>query len=132
MLTKITSRLSYSNVMATVAVFVALGGGAYAAFKMPRNSVGSAQIKRNAVSSSKVKDRSLLARDFKAGQLPAGPKGAQGEKGDRGEKGEKGDKGDTGSVDTSNFYSKGESDGCFVAKRASGMVNVPAGGTPTT
>jgi hypothetical protein len=138
MLTKITSRLSYSNVMATVAVFAALGGGAYAAVKMPKNSVGSAQLKRNAVSSSKVKDRSLLARDFKRGQLPAGaqgpqgPQGVQGIQGEKGEKGDKGDKGETGTVDTSNFYSKGESDARFVAKRSSGVVDVPAGGAPKT
>ena len=57
--------LTYANVMASTAVFIALGGGAYAA-TVPRNSVGAAQIKTNAVNSSKVKDRSLQARDFAA------------------------------------------------------------------
>jgi hypothetical protein len=131
-LRKITSRLTYSNVMATIAVFVVLGGGAYAAVTMPRNSVGRAQLKANAVTSSKVKNRTLLARDFKAGQLPKGAKGPKGDKGDRGDKGDKGDKGDTGSVDTSNFYNKGQSDARFVAKQSSGVVNVPTGATPTT
>jgi hypothetical protein len=39
---------------------------------------------KNAVTSAKVKDRSLLAKDFKAGQLPAGATGAQGEQGPQG------------------------------------------------
>jgi hypothetical protein len=81
MVAKIRSGLTYANVMATVAVFLALGGGAYAAVKLPRASVGSRQIQHNAVTSSKVKDHSLLARDFRAGQLPAGPKGDTGAQG---------------------------------------------------
>jgi hypothetical protein len=67
--------------MATIAVFIALGGGAYAALTLPKNSVGSRQIKKGAVDSSKVKDRSLRAGDFKPGQLPAGARGLQGERG---------------------------------------------------
>jgi hypothetical protein len=54
--------------MSTVAVFVALGGGAYAV-TVPRNSVGSKQLKANSVTAAKVKNRSLLASDFKRGQL---------------------------------------------------------------
>ena len=119
--------MTYSNVIASLALFIALGGGAYAAIKIPKNSVGTSQLKSNAVISSKVKNGALLARDFKAGQLPQGPQGIQGPKGD------KGDKGDTGSVDTSNFYTKGESDSRFTAKETSGVVNVPTPpGTPTT
>jgi hypothetical protein len=69
----IWARLSYANIMATIAVFVVLGGGAYAATELPRNSVGAAQIKRsavtrskiarNAVVGSKVKDDSLTGAD---------------------------------------------------------------------
>jgi hypothetical protein len=76
-----------ANAVAYLALFVALGGTSYAAVKLPKNSVGTAQIKKNAVTSKKVKDRSLLLKDFKAGQLPAGPKG---------DKGDPGAKGDTG------------------------------------
>lgn len=39
------AKLSYSNVMATVAVFIALGAGAYAAVTLERNSVTSKHIK---------------------------------------------------------------------------------------
>lgn len=69
--------LSYANVMATLALFIALGGGAYAAVKLPKNSVTTVQVKNG----------SLLARDFKKGQLKAGPAGAQGPKGDQGPRG---------------------------------------------
>ena len=55
--------------VALIALFVALGGTSYEAVKLPRNSVGSKQIKRSAVTSVKVKDRSLRPRDFKLGAL---------------------------------------------------------------
>ena len=67
-----------------MALFVALGGASYAAIKLPANSVGSAQIKKNAVTSAKVKDRSLLATDFRTGQLPRGATGATGATGTAG------------------------------------------------
>jgi hypothetical protein len=41
MLTRIRAGLTYANVIATLALFIALGGGAYAAFKLPKGSVGS-------------------------------------------------------------------------------------------
>lgn len=90
------TRPSPALVVALIALFVAMGGVGYAAFKLPKNSVGPKQIKANAVTSSKVKNRSLLAADFKAGQLPAGAKGApclasdpkcRGPKGDTGAQG---------------------------------------------
>jgi hypothetical protein len=65
---------------------------------VPRNSVGTAQLKRNAVTSAKVRNHSLLAADFKRGQIPSGatgPAGPQGPTGPAGAKGDKGDKGDT-------------------------------------
>ncbi len=104
-----------------VALFVALGGVSYAAVTLPRNSVGSAQIKpgavkssdlgTNAVTSAKVQDFSLLKQDFAAGQLSAGapgPAGPGGPKGDTGAQGIQGVKGDTGTVDTTNYYTKPE------------------------
>jgi collagen triple helix repeat protein len=94
------------NFVSYLALFVALGGTSYAAVRLPSNSVGSLQITKNAISSSKVRDKSLLARDFKPGQLPAGkpgdtgpagPQGAQGPQGAKGPAGAPGRKGDTGS-----------------------------------
>lgn len=57
-------KLTYANLMATVAVFIALGGASYAALKVPKNSVGTKQLKKNAVNGSKVKDHSLTGRDI--------------------------------------------------------------------
>jgi hypothetical protein len=96
MIAKLRSGLTYANVTATIALFVALGGGAYAAVKLPSNSVGSDQLKANAVSSSKVKNGALLAKDFKSGELPSGPRGLEGPQGPKGDKGDKGDRGDKG------------------------------------
>lgn len=93
-----TNRPSPALIVSVVALIVALGGTSYAAIKLPKNSVGTAQIKPGAVRSPDVKNGSLLAADFKAGQLPAGPAGAPGEKGPQGEKGEKGEKGETGAT----------------------------------
>jgi hypothetical protein len=61
--------LTYSNVMATIAVFIALGGGAYAV-SVPRNSVGPAQLKKNAVNARAVRNHSLSASEFRSGVLP--------------------------------------------------------------
>jgi len=77
-----------------LALFIALSGTAYAA-TLPKNSVGTAQLKKNAVTSPKVKNRSLLAADFKSGQLPAGPRGPQGAQGAQGAPGAPGAAGAT-------------------------------------
>jgi hypothetical protein len=82
--------------IALAALFVALGGTSYAAVAIPRNSVGTAQLKSGSVTSAKVKDRSLLARDFKSGQLPKGATGAKGETGAQGAAGATGATGATG------------------------------------
>ena len=83
-------RVTPSLVISLIALFVALSGASYAAIKLPINAVGTAQIKKDAVTSAKVKDGSLLAGDFKAGQLPAGAKGEAGVKGDTGAAGASG------------------------------------------
>lgn len=60
------THLTYANVMSTLAVFLVLGGGVAAAVnKLPKNSVGTKQLKRNAVKGSKVADRSLSAADIR-------------------------------------------------------------------
>jgi hypothetical protein len=69
---------SPAMIVALVALFVALGGVGYAALTIPRDSVGKAQLKRNAVVSGKVKDGGLRMRDFKRGELPTGDAGPQG------------------------------------------------------
>lgn len=89
MLSRFSSRLSYANVIATLALFLALGGSSYAALNLPKASVGPKQLKRNSVTSPKVKRGSLLLSDFKASQRASlqGPQGPQGLKGDAGPSG---------------------------------------------
>jgi hypothetical protein len=53
-------KLSYSNVIATIALFVALGGAAVAA-GLPRNSVGSKQLKKGAVSAAKIRKQAVTS-----------------------------------------------------------------------
>lgn len=99
----VRARLTFANVVSVVALFVALGGSAWA---ISANSVGSKQIKRgavkkadlgaNAVSSEKVADGSLLAGDFAAAQLPAGERGATGPQGPQGPQGTQGLQGQQG------------------------------------
>ena len=52
-----------SNVVAYVAVFIALGGGAYAA---TAHKIGGNQIKRGAIRSKQVKNQSLRTKDIKS------------------------------------------------------------------
>lgn len=92
-LKSVWDRPGFSNVVAIVALFIALGGASYAAIKVPDNSVGSRQLKKNAVNSAKVKNRSLLAVDFRQGQLPAGATGPIGERGPAGPTGQPGSSG---------------------------------------
>ena len=62
-------RITPSLVVSIIALVVALGGASYAAIKIPRNSVGTKQLKNKAVDSNKVKDGSLLLKDFKSDQV---------------------------------------------------------------
>ena len=65
-------------VVSLVALAVALGGTGYAVTQLPSNSVGTAQIKKGAVTGAKVRNRSLTAIDFKKGTLLQGPRGGAG------------------------------------------------------
>jgi hypothetical protein len=64
-LNTLRSRLSYANVVASLALVLALGGAsAFAATQLAKNSVGAKQLKKNAVTGAKVKNGSLSAADI--------------------------------------------------------------------
>jgi hypothetical protein len=104
-------RPSPAMVVACIALLFAMTGAGYAAGMLGPNTVGTKQLKKNAVISTKVKNRSLLAVDFKAGQLPKGDPGAPGAPGAKGDPGAPGSPGSalafarilgTGAVDDAN------------------------------
>lgn len=78
---QIRKRLTYANVMSSIAVFLVLGGAtALAASKitakqLQSNSVTTAKIKKNAVTASKIKDSSIttskIAKDAVTGDKVA-------------------------------------------------------------
>jgi hypothetical protein len=95
MLARLRAHLKYSNVMATAAVLVALGGGAYAAATIgaadiKNRAVTTPKIKNNQVQSSDVRDGSLQIRDLKGVSASGGIRGPQGRQGPQGAQGTQG------------------------------------------
>lgn len=99
MFSKLRSRLTYANVVASIALFIALGGTSYG---LATGSIGSREIKTNGVRSTDIRNNdirgkdirngtigsrdvgngALLAEDFRAGELPRGEKGDTGAPGE--------------------------------------------------
>ncbi|MEH3052384.1 MAG: hypothetical protein PGN13_00050 [Patulibacter minatonensis] len=77
---------TYANVTATLALFIALGGTSWAVTQLPKNSVGSAQ----------VRDGSLTKADLAKGIGDAGKDGARGPRGPQGPAGAPGAAGANG------------------------------------
>lgn len=70
----VRQRLTYANVVATMALVLALGGVSYAAGVLPKNSVGTKQIKKAAVTGVKVKKHTLTGKNInlkKLGTVPS-------------------------------------------------------------
>jgi Collagen triple helix repeat (20 copies) len=87
-------RPTYSNVVATLALFFALAGGAWAATQLPKESVGSTQLAKGAVTPPKL---SAQAKEgFTGARGEAGAQGALGPRGNEGQRGESGAAGATG------------------------------------
>lgn len=64
--------LTSSNVIALLALFIAIGGGAYAAQQAKKNSVTSKSIKNGSVVSADVKDGALSGTDVEDASLLGG------------------------------------------------------------
>ena len=129
MLKRLVARISDANVMATLALFFALGGTAVASkwitgadirdgsitgvdvkdrslsdSKLARNSITGKLVRNRSLTGADIRDGSLRAGDFNQIDLqqlrgPQGEPGAPGIRGVQGAQGPKGDKGDPGSSD---------------------------------
>lgn len=116
---------SPSMAVALLALLVALGGTSYAAINLPRNSVGGRQLKANAVTGAKVKDRSLFANDFARGQIPQGPAGTRGPAGPAGPPGPAGSAGPAADI----LFARVRLDGSLVDGRgvvSTARIDVPS------
>src|SRR4051794_12764907 len=63
-LERLRRKLTYGNVMSTIAVFIALGGTSYA-LTLPRNSVGSRELRPRSVGSSELKAGAVTSIDIR-------------------------------------------------------------------
>jgi hypothetical protein len=111
---RLAAHLSYANVVSTLAVFIVLGGGAYAATTLPARSVGKQQLRKGAVTRAKLAPRSVSTHKLAFGAVgsrrlsrklrdrlnraagPAGPVGPTGATGPAGPAGPVGPTGATG------------------------------------
>ncbi len=62
-------RPSPALIISFVALLVALGGTSYAAFSLPKHSVGTKQLKNNAVTTSKIKSGAVTGSTIKNGAV---------------------------------------------------------------
>jgi hypothetical protein len=101
----VLDRLTYANITATVALFLALGGTGWAAARLARNSVGPAQIRTNAVGAAEIRTGAVRTNELRNGSIalddlsttardalrgPAGARGPTGPEGPRGPQGPQG------------------------------------------
>jgi Collagen triple helix repeat (20 copies) len=135
---KISTTIAVTSLVVAVLGSTPLGHAA-AGKVIPWNSVGTKQIRNSAVTGAKIKNGSLLAADFRPGQLPAsvtgqpgpqgpkgdpglqGPKGDPGAQGPKGDPGEQGPKGDPGGP---NVFAEVLGGGTYIVNKSSGVVSV--------
>ena len=75
MISSLRKRLNYSNIIATMALFIALGGAAVAA-GLPKNSVGPKQLKRGAVKTKALARNAVTSGKIAPGAVGPGKLGA--------------------------------------------------------
>jgi len=99
---RIRGSISYANVVATLALFIALGGTSYAALTLPRDSVGVAQIRKGAVGGSELRSKAVASRSIRDRSIglrdisPATRESLRGQRGARGPDGPAGAQGPNG------------------------------------
>ena len=145
MLKALGSRLTYANVMATVAVFLALGGGAYALSGIPdrggifhgcaSNRTGALRVVKSASSCQKASGRGARRNPGESAiswnqQGRPGLQGGQGLQGVQGGQGGQGQPGGAGQPGPSDVFAVGVADQAFPSGSALTEVatmTVPAG-----
>jgi hypothetical protein len=70
---KLRRRLTFANVVSCIALFVALGGAAFAAGKLGKNTVGTKQIKNQAVTAAKIKKGTITGTNINLAKLGTVP-----------------------------------------------------------
>jgi hypothetical protein len=111
-------------VVSLIALFVALGGTSYAAINLPKNSVGTKQLKNGAVTKTKINKKTITQLMGKPGPAgPAGPTGATGPQGPQGAQGPPGTLAD-GAVTSAKI-----ADGAVSASKLATIVVVTADST---
>jgi hypothetical protein len=121
---------SPAMVVACLALAISLSGAAYAvSTALPRNSVGTVQLKNSAVNSAKVRNATLRAADFAPGQIPRGP---QGPAGPAGPPGASGWQVISGSGPSNSSSPKSQQQDCPAGKRSIGGGAVLTGSTINT
>src|SRR5262245_25493226 len=131
-----------ANVIAYLALFVALGGSSYAAVRLTPGSVTSRALASHAVTRTKlagnsvtgadVVSKSLTSSDFKPGSVLRGLKGDMGSTGDRGLQGLEGLRGATGPVGPAGAAGRDGSASIGAKARLSGGAVSAAHGASTS
>jgi hypothetical protein len=135
-------RISYANVVATLALFLALGGTSYAALtitgkQVKNSSLTGKDVKNGSIAGGDVKKGSLLSSHFKAGQLtggsagpagPSGPVGATGSAGTPGSPGAPGTPGVSGLQIVETLSASDATDSKVVTATCPGTKKVVGGG----
>jgi hypothetical protein len=117
---RIRGKLTYSNVMVTILAIVVLGGGtAYAAGQLEKESVGTRQLQKEAVTPSKLSKASKVTL--------TGPTGATGATGARGLQGIQGVKGETGAPATALWASVNSNGTLAYGSGVTKTVNLTSG-----
>jgi hypothetical protein len=69
MMQRLRDKLTYGNVVATMALFAALSGSAYAALRVPPHSVGTRQLKAKAVTAGKIASHAVTGVKIAEGSI---------------------------------------------------------------
>jgi hypothetical protein len=123
---------SPAMVVACLALAISLSGAAYAvSTALPRNSVGTVQLKNSAVNSAKVRNATLRAADFAPGQIPRGAQGPAGAAGPQGPPGVSGLQFISGSGPSNSTSPKSQQQDCPAGKRSIGAAPSSPARPPT-